>query len=191
MVSYTPRLSHLFCLSLIESNENIELNVLKLLSNLVHLTISIHDINFDTFEELLVKLSSQSKLLTLTFQCWDRNYLDGHRWKEIILRHIPQLKKFMFCYSTIVNENFQIDSYYALVNGFISPFWIKRQWIFHLAIYNEELTFLVRPHRYIFKQILHITKDFSLFFSEKFGTIFKNIHTLMNILKKLRPMIMK
>jgi hypothetical protein len=78
------------------------------LNNLVHLTISIHHLTFDEFEQFLVKLSSQLRILSVTIKYSDKYYLNGVRWEHLISQHIPYLNKFIFCYTDIIDNDYYL-----------------------------------------------------------------------------------
>ncbi|CAF3732110.1 unnamed protein product [Rotaria sordida] len=86
LLSYTPQLSHLYCSNIIQSEELMKLN------NLVHLSITRHNLIFDKFEEFFLKLFSQLRVLTVTINCSDNNYLNGFRWEQLINHHMPVKK---------------------------------------------------------------------------------------------------
>jgi hypothetical protein len=121
------------------------------LNNLIHLTVSIHDLIFDEFEEIIIKLSDQLRLLSITIQCMDENYLDANRWKRLILEYMPYLNKFIFSYTDDIDRDFQITPCHVLINHFISSFWIERQWIFRILIQNDNINYLIRPYRYVLR----------------------------------------
>ena len=66
ILSYTPRFSHLSLFNIIESDDDIKSEMMIKLNNLIHLTIVIYDIDFNEFEEFLLKLCSQLQLLNIT-----------------------------------------------------------------------------------------------------------------------------
>jgi hypothetical protein len=147
ILSYTPQLSHLYCFYVTESEGDIESNVLMKLINLVHLTISIHDFVFDEFEEFLLTLCSRLKFLSVTIDCIDKSYLDAERWERLICQNIPFLERLIYCYTDVIDEDFQIDRYHSSINGFTSSFWINRKWIFKLLVQKDELIYLIRPFK--------------------------------------------
>ncbi|CAF1081131.1 unnamed protein product [Rotaria sordida] len=67
LLSYTPQLSHLYCSNIIQSEELMKLNNL---------------------------LFSQLRVLTVTINCSDNNYLNGFRREQLINHHMPVKKKF-------------------------------------------------------------------------------------------------
>jgi hypothetical protein len=156
ILSYTPRLSHLYCISLVYSSDNIEDKVWMSLTNLVHVTLGIYDLDFDEFKEFIVKLSSYLRIFTFSTQCLDKRYLDGNRWEQLILEYMPHLSTFHFSYTDDITDDFEITPDHSLINRFTSPFWIKHQWIFHLTIEKDQVIYLVRPYKYILRKIFHI-----------------------------------
>ncbi|CAF3308625.1 unnamed protein product [Rotaria sp. Silwood2] len=59
LLLYIPQLSHLSCDYLIKSNNNIKSQMMIKLNDLIHLIVVINDIDFNEFEEFLLKLCSQ------------------------------------------------------------------------------------------------------------------------------------
>jgi hypothetical protein len=64
---------------------------------------------------------------------YDVAYLDANRWQQFILTHMKHLKTFDLhhtgCERAYYNNNNPI-TYHDLVEKFVSPFWIERQWFF-------------------------------------------------------------
>ena len=146
-LSYTPRLSHLYCSNIVEPDDRMDFDVLMKLTNLVHLNLTIIDLDFNDFEEFLLHCSGQLKSLHVKIQCSDRNYLDGHRWEKFISEKLFFLKDFSLCYNDWIYNDYQTDSYYSLINHFTSPFWIERKWILTISIENDEMFYLIRSRR--------------------------------------------
>jgi hypothetical protein len=145
LLCYTPELTHLYCSTVIQSEDNIKSEVLMKLNNLIHLTIFINYLTFDNFEEYFMKLSSQLRVLTVAINRIDKSYLDADRWEQLIVHHMPFLEKFDFCRAEYFDDEFQINSYHPLINRFISPFWINKNWIFMIMIcYGLPLTLYLR-----------------------------------------------
>ncbi|CAF4124019.1 unnamed protein product [Rotaria sordida] len=93
------------------------------LPNLIHITLSLYDIDFDEFKQFIIQISSQLKCLSVTIQ-----YLS-------------------FCYIDVINDDFEINPYHALINRFTSSFWIQRQWIFRILVADDEVIYVIRPYR--------------------------------------------
>jgi len=147
LLSYTPRLTRLSCLNLVGSETNIKFEVLTKLTNLVHLNVSINDVEFDEFERFLLNICSQLKSLSITTKCSDKSYLDGHRWERIISQKMPSLTEFILHYNDAIHDYFAIYSYHSLINRFTLPFWIKRKWILRIKIEDHQVLYVIRPYR--------------------------------------------
>ena len=168
LLSYTPRLSHLYCSNVVQSDNEIKFDVLMKLTNLIHLTVGIiNELDFDEFEECLVKLCSQLKLFKVTIRHSNRNFLDSDRWKQLILQYMPHLNRFIFCYIDVIDDDFQMDPCHSLINGFTSSFWIDRKWIFKILVENDKLVYLIRPYEYILKKNSSSSQIFRLDFFRK------------------------
>jgi hypothetical protein len=106
---YLPQLSHLSCDYLIKSNNDIKFEMVMKLNDLIHLTVIIDEIDFNEFEEFLLKLCSQLQFLNVTIHSSDKSYLNANRWEELIGQNMTALKKFFFfSYADIINDNFNI-----------------------------------------------------------------------------------
>jgi hypothetical protein len=146
ILSYTPRLLHLYCSDFLQSdNDNINIK----LSNLVHLCIDIYELDFNKIEPFLLKFCSKLELFNVEILCSDEDYLDGHRWERFISHYMPLLNKFIFCYRHVITENFRINSF---INRFTSPFWIQRKWFFQISLEKNELIYSIEPYKYVEKK---------------------------------------
>jgi hypothetical protein len=165
IISHTPRLSYLNCFNIIDSDDNIKSELMIKLNNLVRLTIALYDLEFNEFEEFLMKLCSQLQLLNVKIHCFDESYLDAERWERLISQNMTLLNKFIFSYTDTIDDDFYISPYHLLINGFISSFWINRKWIFKLLAHDDELTYSIRPYEYVssnrerIKQIVRLPKQ--------------------------------
>ncbi|UJR23401.1 hypothetical protein I4U23_026409 [Adineta vaga] len=144
LLFYIPKLSHLSCSCLIESNNDIKSETVINLNDLTHLTVVIAQINFNEFEEFLLKLCSRLQILNVKIHSSDKNYLNSDKWEKLISQKITSLNKFFFSYTDIIHGNFNITSH-PLLNDFTSSFWINRKWIFKLLAHDDELTYTIRP----------------------------------------------
>ncbi|UJR23400.1 hypothetical protein I4U23_026408 [Adineta vaga] len=144
LLFYIPKLSHLSCDHLIESNNDIKSETVINLNDLTHLTVVIAQINFNEFEEFLLKLCSRLQILNVKIHSSDKNYLNSDKWEKLISQKITSLNKFFFSYTDIIHGNFNITSH-PLLNDFTSSFWINRKWIFKLLAHDDELTYTIRP----------------------------------------------
>lgn len=148
LISYTPRLSHLYCSHLIESIEEFDDDLILQLPKLVHFSCVAFDIDFDDFEKYLMKISSQLKVLSLMTENCNGDYLDSYRWKRLIEKHVNQLIRLTINFTALIDEDFHMDSIHQLIQGFLSPFWVDHRWIFKIAIQENQLFYLIRPYKY-------------------------------------------
>ena len=100
-----------------------------------------------------MKLCSKLTILCVTIQSSDENYLDANRWECFITEHIPYLNKFIFSFTEDIDDDFKITPCHALINRFISPFWINKKWIFRILIDNDDINYLLRPYRYVLRTV--------------------------------------
>jgi hypothetical protein len=146
ILSYTPRLSHLYCYDVIEGDDHIKSNIKMELTNLVHLSMIIYNLYFDEFQGFIRKFCSQLQFFKIQICCLDKSFLDSNRWEQMIVQHMTHLKRFLFIYHDSINENFEISPYHLLINHFTSSFWINRQWIFQLLVRKDELIYIIHPY---------------------------------------------
>jgi hypothetical protein len=166
ILSYTPRLSRLYCAHVDETDDEIESEMSFKLSNLIYLRIHLFSVYFFEFEMFLLELCSRLEFLNVHILCPDESYLDADRWEQLISHHIPSLNKFHFDYTDFVNDDFQINSNQALINRFTSPFWIQHKWIFKFSLDSSLLSYSIHPYKYI-KMKIFISSNFRMFFFQR------------------------
>ncbi|CAF2742025.1 unnamed protein product [Rotaria sp. Silwood2] len=112
-----------------------------------------------------MKITSQLEVLRITTH-QDIAYLDADRWEQLIVQHMPQLRRFDFDHHHKLLYNEYEYNYLSLsINRFNSPFWIKRQWIFELKTTRTVFICTVHSRRTWFDLPKHIqvtTNDNSL-----------------------------
>jgi hypothetical protein len=154
LLSYVPQLRRLSFHSLLESRSERTKTSPPLLNHLTHISFQINSIKFDQFEQLVIDLFPNIQVLHLLLtNDISREYLDAHRWKQLILSHIPNLRVFDIQVNLSVNNNDDQLRIESQINQFISPFWMERQWFFAYHFYRsrwaDSLTFYTtNPYRY-------------------------------------------
>ncbi len=117
------------------------------------------------------KLCSISNLKILSIYCSNNlEFLNAHRWEQLILNYYPQLEKFYLTYSHC-KTNSDRYSIYSGLNQFSSLFWIQRKWLFEIIIDNKNINYIIHPYRYIDQQFF-LNKKLTNFLLEKHGMIF-------------------
>lgn len=144
---HTPRLLHLHCFNIIESKDHSKSELMIKLPSLTHLTMTLYNLEFDEFEKFLLKLCSQLQLFDVKIKSRDRSYLNADRWERFISQNMTSLIKFIFRYSDIIDDEFELSFYHSLINRFTSFFWIDRKWFFKLFIEEDELIYSIRPYQ--------------------------------------------
>ncbi len=76
-------------------------------------------------------------------------FLDSHRWKQFILRYLPDLKKFYLNFNNTFQNKDQHSIYSGEPNQFASSFWIERQWVLEFKIVGEYISHSIYPYKYI------------------------------------------
>jgi hypothetical protein len=143
LLSYTPQLRHLHCRILAKSNEIIGEHVDITLPNLTHLSIDKCDAVFDEFEIFIKQIGSQLQVLRVTTSK-NVEYLNGHRWEQLIVQSMPHLRIFDFKYEINFGAS-ECGTDDVRIVEFISTFWIERQWIceFNIQIDDWEDKFII------------------------------------------------
>jgi hypothetical protein len=154
LLYHTPQLCHLTCERLVDIDEIVKKDLPITLSHLRYISIGECQIDFNEFEVFIKEISSQLQVLRISIS-WNSTYLDGNRWEQLIKKHMPHLNKFHFNYDQYTDDDFSIDSGYAFINRFTSPFWIERQWLSELRIDLREIFFSVHPYKYDEKNLLY------------------------------------
>jgi hypothetical protein len=154
ILSYVPHLRRLSFHSLSESRSERTKISPRVLNHLTHISFQINSLKFDQFEQLVIDLFPNIQVLHLLLTHGiSRGYLDAHRWKQLILSYIPNLRVFDIQVNLSVNNNDDQLRIESQINQFISPFWMERQWFFAYHFYRSGRTDLLtfystNPYRY-------------------------------------------
>ncbi|CAF4266790.1 unnamed protein product, partial [Rotaria magnacalcarata] len=140
---HTPRLSHLHCFNIIESKDHSKSESMIKLHSLTHFTMTLYNLEFNDFEEFLLKLCSPLQLFDAKIESRDRRYLNADRWERFISQNMTSLIRFIFRYSDIIDDEFELTFYHSLINRFTSSFSIDRKWFFKLFIEEDELIYSI------------------------------------------------
>ncbi len=141
ILSYTPRLCRLMCRKLSYLGRTIVRIIPRTLSNLTHVAIYDCMVSFKDLETSLEHLSSRLQVLRINTSFSDVAYLDADRWEQLISDHLPHLRTFEFLYRKSDFNFSTFQPYHTLIDRFLSPFWIKRRWLFELVIDTSCKTF--------------------------------------------------
>jgi hypothetical protein len=153
IVCHTPRLRHLSCQNLTESDTITDTKQPMTLSNLTYICIADSLMTFYDFEMFIIKLSAEVQVLIIN-DCFDDTYLDVNRWKRLIEKHMPRLRRFDF----ICHSDLCIDfggTFDELIPRFSSPFWSERQWCCGWVINNTYTHCFIHPYRCIQKTFIY------------------------------------
>ncbi|CAF2975458.1 unnamed protein product [Rotaria sp. Silwood2] len=147
ILSYTPQLCHLNFMQTKKLHPNTDIISPITLSNLKHLSIHAHHLKFDEFEIFISQISSTLKVLFLSTESEDINYLDAILWEQLILKYMPQIEKFDLRYYETIYEDFESPTYFNEPHHFSTSFWIERQWIFEAEISGSAIIYAIRPYK--------------------------------------------
>ncbi|CAF4101967.1 unnamed protein product, partial [Adineta steineri] len=94
LLSYTPRLTHLYCFNILDFELTNSTEIFPKLNNLVLFNFCTYDLSCDLCQSLFSKLPLQLKILSVTVSDRDISYLDANRWEELIRKNMPNLERF-------------------------------------------------------------------------------------------------
>ncbi|CAF3977205.1 unnamed protein product, partial [Adineta steineri] len=94
LLSYTPRLTHLYCFNILDFELTNSIEIFPKLNNLVLFNFCTYDLSCDLCQALFSKLPLQLKILSVTVSDRDISYLDANRWEELIRKNMPNLERF-------------------------------------------------------------------------------------------------
>jgi hypothetical protein len=147
ILSHTPRLKYLSCRSLFELlDDTMENEVLLTLPHLTHVSIENCEAKFDVFENFIKKISSHLKMFRIG-EFSDENYNDPDRWKQLILKYMPQLCRINVRCSITVDNYFKDHYVDTFVHQFTSRFWFERGWNITLEITPQEIFYVIHSNR--------------------------------------------
>ncbi|CAF4090357.1 unnamed protein product, partial [Adineta steineri] len=146
LLSYTPRLTHLHCFTIIGFEDTNSIEIFTKISNLVRLDLCIHDLPCNLCQALLLKLPLQLKILSVIVFDKDKSYLDANRWEELIRKNMPNLERFILSWHENMDKSFQITDYHKTIPNYFLPFWMKKEWIFRIVVRNDKIDYAIVPH---------------------------------------------
>jgi hypothetical protein len=129
LLSYTPRLRRLST-HWLSFNVRLPAEQLIIPPNLTHLSLNRCHLSFDGLESFITTIGSQLEVFRISMDNKTTS-LNADWWQQLILRHMPRLRTFVFDYfgPMIEDANGNIACR-TLIDQFSSPFWIERQWFF-------------------------------------------------------------
>ncbi|CAF3324483.1 unnamed protein product [Rotaria socialis] len=158
LLSYVPQLRRLSIGNLKEPKLNRNERGSVTLNYLTNVSLKLHNVNFDDFESLVTNYFRQIQVLTIAIQYIglygnSTQYLNAHRWEQLIATHMLNLSVFDFQLSYRgIDSNDERQAFETLINKFNSKFWIEHQWFFdhhyHQITWSNAAVFYSRnPHR--------------------------------------------
>ncbi|CAF1120152.1 unnamed protein product [Adineta ricciae] len=147
IISYTPKLFRLEFLHEDEDDSTVELITPTQLSNITHISMTIMYLNYDDMDIFLHKLPSTLESFNFFVCEIDISYLDFSMWEELIKENFPQLKNFYFNYTATIPDEEEFIFTGCVLDQFVSPFWIARQWFNQIIIRQESIAITIKPHK--------------------------------------------
>jgi len=143
ILRHTPRLKHLTCQNLVESNQNINSEIWMTLPKLTHVSIDDCRVKFDEFENFMKKISSQLKVLHIDGY-WNRNFIYPERWQRLICQYMPYLIIFKIkCHLLMNNNQFGHVYFDSFNHQLTSRLCIEREWSFILDAKPDKIFYLI------------------------------------------------
>lgn len=143
---HTPQLNYLFCrtlsMSINPSHSKVKITSLYL----THFIIENCEAEFDGFENFMKKICSHIKTFRIN-QFLNDDYIDPDRWNQLIVDHMPQLRRFHIRCPVHIDDNFKTYHFDAFVHQFTSRFWFERGWNIKLEIEPEAIFYRIHSNR--------------------------------------------
>ncbi|CAF1156051.1 unnamed protein product [Adineta steineri] len=149
LVHYTPQLRHLYCRRVVELDGKFTNDLSMKLPHLKSIYFEEFFSSFDEFEVFIKEICSQLQIFKIGI-LWNKTYLDGNRWEELVKEYMPQLKEFYLHFTQDIDDDRKtnlIDSTDGFINRFNSPFWFERKWFREIQVYCDEMIFSIHPFR--------------------------------------------
>ncbi|CAF1223035.1 unnamed protein product [Adineta steineri] len=129
LLSYTPGLRRL-SVGRIYHSRDVLLEQFILPHNLTSISLCYWLLSFDEFASFIAIVGSELEFLRISVT--DETALsNAYQWQQLILRHMPRLRTFLFGYhGRLIKDAHGNSRCRALLDEFSSPFWIERQWFF-------------------------------------------------------------
>ncbi|CAF1376482.1 unnamed protein product [Adineta steineri] len=129
LLSYTPRLRRL-SVEHIWGDSYIPLEKFVVPRNLTSISLCYWGLPFDELASFIAIVGSELEFLRITIT-HETALSNAYQWQQLILRHMPRLRTFLFDYYGPLIKDADVDSRCrTLLDEFSSPFWIERQWFF-------------------------------------------------------------
>ena len=144
IIQHAPKLKHISCDELVTNDDESTQDESPVLKELTYLSIKRFEADFDEFEYLMKRISSQLQILHLKVLPF-RSFLFENRWRQLINKHMPVLHKFHFdCFT----GEYDFDYDYGhpvpeLFKAFTSSFWTDRNWYVQVTDTNEQYEFSI------------------------------------------------
>jgi hypothetical protein len=119
------------------------------LSHLKQLSLRMSEIKYEEFEIFISKLNVKLKGFTCIILSEDVLYFDATRWKEIIMKYLPNLKEFWFLDNEYIDYEYQPTTYLGEPDRFLSSFWIERQWGYEATIECKSIMYSISVYEYV------------------------------------------
>jgi hypothetical protein len=146
LISYTPQLRYLSLNDLSESDSDNEYTLSVHYSNLRYLSIEMCNITFDDLETFIINMKCNLKVLRVISCCDYNDYIDGHRWEQLIANYLSNLKKFSLEYRQDVDPESGSLSNFQPPDQFNSLFWKERKWVLEVEMNFCEYIYSIRSY---------------------------------------------
>jgi hypothetical protein len=123
------------------------------MNHLTHLSLHAVRMTFRDFESMIQNPSNQVQILYFSIEN-HREYLDAHRWEQLIISHLPRLRIFDINISYSLTNKEKIADYITMIEQFNSSFWYDKHWSFEHYVTNHNtaseykiILFSTKPYR--------------------------------------------
>ncbi len=104
-------------------------------------------IQFDELKIFIVEKNCSLKVLRITTESEDRNYIDDEQWEKFILNNLPRLKTFHLQYYQQIDPQAEPLVDLQPPNSFTSLFWNERKWVLETEMNYSVIQYTVCPYR--------------------------------------------
>ncbi|CAF1381398.1 unnamed protein product [Adineta steineri] len=142
LLSYTPRLRRLSFRANTLYIRDRPLEEFILPHNLTSISLCYWNLSFDEFASFIAIVGSKVEFLRISI-IHKTALSNAYQWQQLILRHIPRLRTFLFDYhGSSIKDADGNSRCRTLLDEFSSRFWIERQWFFahsHCHHFSQEV----------------------------------------------------
>jgi hypothetical protein len=155
LLSYTPRLHRLKCGLISAAAVPTPKENMNVILTLTHISIKAWSAGFDQLETFLTNIAPTLQSLSIG-HCDSEEFLNAERCERVITQHFPHLWKLNWTYAEVIDQDFVVARHHEYINRFMSPFWIKKHWLFKVAPGIDSwsmpnISYVISTYKYVSK----------------------------------------